>query len=164
MRKRFVADLMLARLARWLRLLDLDVLPAERGDDDLLLRQCVKAKAVLLTRDVRLAQKAASYVPVLLFRSNSLESELEEFFKATHFDVRRIRVAPVPGTRCTLCNGRLRAVTRQSVRAEVTAFAPKSYARARKFWRCRSCRHVFWKGSHDAKIREALQRLKRAAR
>ncbi len=154
----FVADVMLSRLARWLRLLGVSVSPAESPEDDLLLKQCLKEKATLLTRDEKLAQRARDYVPCLLFRSNSLEQQMMEFCQATGFPLSGIRLSDVPSlSRCPLCNHALRPAPKSSVK---NAVRPRSFARHRLFWRCVHCKQVYWKGSHEKKIRYALQKMK----
>ena len=159
---RFVADVMLARLARWLRLLGVFVLPPESQDDDAILKQCLKQRAALLTRDARFAQKAKGYVPCIRFRSNFLDQQVLEFCESTGFSLSKIRVAGLqPFSRCPLCNHSLKKASKLSVQNEVP---PRSYRERRSFWRCTHCRKVYWKGSHEKKIRQTLKRIKAAAR
>ena len=78
----FLADLMLKKLARWLRVLGVSTLYA--GDfrireDDELIKLALKKKAVLLTRDEKLFNKARDYTQVLLIKSIYLSKQLKQF-------------------------------------------------------------------------------------
>ena len=57
---KFIADEMLGRLARWLRILGSDVLYLNASDDELLLIT-EKEKRTLLTRDINLFKKAVKH-------------------------------------------------------------------------------------------------------
>src|ERR1051325_9467164 len=48
---RFIADVMVGKLARWLRLLGFDVLYSNRCDDDEIVRRAAAENRTLLTRD-----------------------------------------------------------------------------------------------------------------
>ncbi|PIT85073.1 hypothetical protein COU36_05350, partial [Candidatus Micrarchaeota archaeon CG10_big_fil_rev_8_21_14_0_10_59_7] len=78
---RFLADVMLGRLARWLRLLGVETFYADKkaADDDVI-RRAMRFDAILLTRDELLAEKAKDYVRV--FRPSSNDS-LEQLRQVT---------------------------------------------------------------------------------
>ncbi|MDD1736101.1 MAG: Mut7-C RNAse domain-containing protein, partial [Methanothrix sp.] len=54
--QRYVVDLMLMRLGRWLRLLGQDVALPEGESDEELLRQAAEENRMVITRDKRLSQ------------------------------------------------------------------------------------------------------------
>ncbi|HIH20450.1 TPA: hypothetical protein HA244_04245 [Candidatus Micrarchaeota archaeon] len=68
--REFVADAMLGKLTRWLRLLGQKTFYERDADDELVLKKAIKEKAVLLTRDRELAGKARDYAHVILFKTN----------------------------------------------------------------------------------------------
>ncbi|NYZ78197.1 hypothetical protein H0N96_02225 [Candidatus Micrarchaeota archaeon] len=156
--KLFLADAMLGKLTRWLRLLGIKTLyTKELGvvEDDAIIRKVLQMKAVFLTRDEKLAEKASGYAPTLLIKSNYLREQLKEFFKA--FKIRLPKDASL--AICPLCGGALKRVKKEKVRGEVF---PRVYARARTFWRCsnKKCRQLYWKGTHVAKIRRLLKAIR----
>ncbi len=156
---RFVADVMLARLARWLRMLGVSVSPPRSASDDEIIRQCMDDSAMLITRDVALAQKAADYAPCVLLRSAALDGQVMEFCAATGFDLAKIKFSDVPNkTLCPNCNGRLKKTAKALLKSKVPK---KSWLNAKEFFLCASCGKAYWEGSHDRKILEGLQRLQR---
>lgn len=155
--KLFLADAMLGKLTRWLRLLGVKVLYAkELGvvEDDDIIKKVLEKKAVFLTRDEKLAEKTSGYAPTLLIKSNYLREQLAEFFKA--FKMRLPK--DVSLAICPLCGGTLRRERKETVRGEVF---PRVYARANAFWRCsnKKCRQLYWKGTHVAEIRRLLKAI-----
>ncbi|MBA3043717.1 hypothetical protein FP804_01105, partial [archaeon] len=67
---RFVADTMLGRLARWLRLLGFDVLYPETADDKELLK--IAGERIIFTRDKELGKKEN----VFLIKSVRIDEQL----------------------------------------------------------------------------------------
>ena len=155
---RFLADVMLGRLARWLRLLGVETLYADKkSTDDEIIRRAMSLDAILLTRDELLAEKAKDYVRVFRPSSNDSLEQLRQV--AQEF---RIRIPKnIPETRCAKCGGKLKKVARSSVRGEVY---PRVYARCRVFRRCLSCGQIYWRGTHVSEIGKTLRRLARLPR
>ncbi len=146
---RFMADAMLGRLARWLRILGFDTAYEAHIDDGDLVRRAVGQHRIILTRDRRLPDEwriggihvLEAEVPMAQLR------ELETVFGICR-DAR-------PFTRCSRCNTGLDAVGPDDVRGEVPARVLADHTR---FLRCPGCRRIYWSGSHVARIRRALGR------
>jgi len=156
--KLFLADAMLGKLVRWLRLLGIKVLYAkELGiiEDDEIIKKVLQTKAVFITRDEKLAEKTSGYAPTLFIKSNYLREQLREFFKA--FKTRLPKNTSL--SICPLCGGKLKRVRKESVRGEVF---PRVYERARAFWRCenKKCKQLYWKGTHVTEIRRLLKTIR----
>lgn len=143
---RFVADAMLGRLAKWLRLLGYDTL-YWRGDDAGLVRLVWAESRLLLTRDTRLPTR--------------LPPHLTFFIESDHYDaqlgqvVARFGVPPRIGL-CLRCNLPLVSVDKAGVRAEIPAFVWQTQER---FARCPDCLRVYWEGTHYARMMETLARV-----
>lgn len=157
MGKMFFADAMLAKLARWLRMLGFRTeTVSEKLEDDAVLRLVVKQKGILLTKDARFYSKARHHVDAFLVQGNDLDSQLLQVLRHFKLDLRKIK--RVPSTKiCSVCNGKLRRIMKQAAKKLVPA---KSWKGARFLWRCSKCRQVFWTGSHNKKIVERFGRLK----
>jgi len=54
---KFIADVMVGKLARWLRVLEFDVAYSNQYDDDEIIRRANADHGVILTRDTRLAAR-----------------------------------------------------------------------------------------------------------
>ncbi|MBU1197784.1 Mut7-C RNAse domain-containing protein [Candidatus Micrarchaeota archaeon] len=154
----YVTDVMLARLSRWLRLFGVSVSVPDSTDDDALIKQCIREKASLITKDRGLAQRATDYVPCTLIRSNDIEKQLLEFSRASGFSFKRLKERDIPSPRiCSMCNGVLKQASKQRVRGRVPF---KSWKNATCFFKCSCCRRIYWNGSHTAHILRLWKKLK----
>ena len=78
-RVRFLVDLMLMRLGRWLRLLGQDVANPEGGSDSELLARAKRENRTIITRDKRLFQACrVAGVECVLIRSSKISDQLLE--------------------------------------------------------------------------------------
>jgi uncharacterized protein len=143
---RFVADVMLGRLARWLRALGYDTLYFRDAPDRRLLALALAERRRLLTRDVALALRARE--AGLLVRAETLDLQIREVAEACGLAGRRAL------SRCLECNGVLVPTAPEAVRDRVP---PYTFATRREFWVCSGCRRVFWAGTHVAGIRRRLE-------
>jgi uncharacterized protein len=138
-RIRFVADVHLGRLVRYLRLLGFDTAYHNDWTDTRLVEAAVGESRILLTRDRGLLKRGAIDHGYLV-RHTEPRAQLEEVLE--RFD---LRGSLRPFTRCPVCNGRVRPVAK----AEVIARLPPRTARHyEEFWRCDACGRVYWKGGH----------------
>jgi uncharacterized protein len=144
---KFAADRMLARLARWLRLLGADVLfdPSVGGAE--LLARARSEGRVTLTRDKRLRTAPdALYLQDNLFR-DQLRAVLARF----PFDPRRGAF-----TRCSHCNDPLAEAERNTIVRRVPPFV---YASQERFTRCPRCGRIYWGATHPERIRRELDAM-----
>jgi hypothetical protein len=152
----FVADVMLKKLARWLRIIGVPTVFAGdyTEDDDEIIKLAMAKEAVLLTRDKALARKAGDYVPVVLLSSTVFEKQLLQLAKE-----KRIQLAGFESrTLCPQCGNELRVVGREKVRGKVF---PRVYAAHEKFWLCSDtkCGKIYWTGSHWLKIGGTVEKV-----
>ncbi len=155
--QRFLADAMLSRLARWLRMLGISVAAPVSGDDDDLIRHCLENRLVLLTRDKEMFQKAGNYCLAYLIKSVRLEGQITEVCNEFNISLKTIKTVPSESI-CPICNGKLVRVKKKSIKSRVPS---KSFKNAKKFLQCRRCKKIYWEGSHNVKIKKMFGRLKR---
>ncbi len=145
---RFVADAMLGRLAKWLRMLGYDVTFIADTSDTEVLRHARAEARLLLTRDRALAQRAG---PLGVFiHSQHLEEQLQELAE------RGVIHGPLETTRCPVCNVLLRHVPREAVRPRVP---PYVYQTQREFYECPQCHRVYWAGTHWQNVQATWKAL-----
>ncbi len=144
---KFAADRMLARLARWLRLLGADVLFDPQLGGDKLLRRARTEGRVTLTRDKRL--RTAS--DALYLESNLFRDQLREVLARFPFDLRRGAF-----TRCSHCNEPLAEAGRDTVVHRVPPFV---YASQERFSRCPRCGRIYWGATHHERILRELEAM-----
>jgi len=154
---RFVVDAMLGKLARWLRILGLDVRYSASYSDEDLLKVAKNEGRIIVTRDRLLVIKAKKEgLRAILLPPGRLEELLALLSLRCNFN---LEFSP-ERTRCPLCNSRLIMVSDPS-KLRVTWTPPVS---SDYYWVCPRCGHVYWKGRHfreiDAVLRAARRLLK----
>lgn len=144
----FLLDVMLGRLARWLRALGHNAAYDNNAGDPALLRRATRERRILVTRDTRLAAASPSRGIVLL-HANDTPAQLRELVGA-------LGITRHPGllTRCIACNTRLRQARPDEVEGRVPEYVK---SRQRDFRACRGCGRVYWPGTHRRGILEALE-------
>jgi uncharacterized protein with PIN domain len=151
---RFLADGMLGKLTRWLRMLGHDVEYFNDLDDDQLISVAKDEERVLLTRDVRLFREASvGGVESFLVKGRSETEKLAEL--AGSFGL-KLEVY-VESSRCPKCNAEISSVPKEEVRDKVPESTSRFYE---DFWICRDCGQVYWRGSHWKRINRTLNAAK----
>lgn len=148
MHPRFLADAMLGRLARWLRVLGLDTRHEPTLAHPALVAIARDEDRVLLTRDRHLlrdlrparALEIASEVPL-----EQVRQVVEAFAVAAPREL---------FTRCLLCNTTLEVVPPDEASTLLPLAARGLPGPAR---RCPACSRVYWQGSHTRRMRAALE-------
>jgi uncharacterized protein with PIN domain/sulfur carrier protein ThiS len=136
---RFVLDCHLGRLARYLRQFGFDTLYRNDYSDDDLAETSAREHRILLTRD-RSLLKRSIITHGYFVREHDPRKQLDEVIR--RFDLRN-RI--IPFGRCTRCNGRVEAVSKQSIEH---LLEPKTRLYFDEFWQCAGCGQVYWEGSH----------------
>jgi len=156
---KFLADSMLGKLARWLRMLGHDVTYNIQLNDNDLLELAKKENRVLLTKDLELYQRANAKGIDTLYIEGKLESErLAEVAKryglALEIDMEK--------SHCPVCNTKLKAAPKEQLSGEVEKNTFTFYD---KFWKCPNCGQVYWQGAHwkqiSSTLREAQAKLEK---
>lgn len=145
---RFVADAMLGKLTKWLRVLGVDVVYDPQATDEQLLRCAEQENRILLTRDRRLLRRRGTH------RRWLIESDYY------HEQVRQVaqRFGLKPGrhvlSRCLRCNTILDPAESSVVAARVPLYV---YATQTIFKHCPTCDRLYWGGTHRANMLHQLQ-------
>ena len=147
-RTRFVLDVHLGTLARYMRLLGFDTLYRNDYDDHEIVRLAHDQARIILTRDKGLLKHRAVTRGRWIRQVKPLE-QLRETLAA--FD---LAGSVRPFTRCAVCNGNLRPLARRQAVGLVPA---RVLERHDKFARCTLCGRIYWPGTHTARIRKALE-------
>lgn len=149
-----VADSMLSKLARWLRLANISVIEAPYKDDDMLIGFVRRKNAVLLTSDYGLYRRSAKRnFKALLVTGSDTEKQLAFVSKSLG-----LRLSDRPGRICPVCNHSLVEVRRDKLSGKVPEMSFKRY---RKFFLCKNCGRVYWRGTHWKRIGAIISRAKR---
>jgi len=135
---KFIADVMLGKLAKRLRLLGFDVLYDPACEDNEVLHLALNQDRVILTRDTGLASRPLAHNHIMIV-SDLVDEQLHQVLEA--FSPRDDGSL----TRCSVCNEPLSVLDRRDARDLVPDHV---YATATGFWYCARCEKAYWKGSH----------------
>lgn len=147
---RFVLDVHLGRLARYLRLLGFDTWYEKQCADEELVRRSRAERRILLTRDRGLLKRSAVTHGAYLYATDPRQ-QLSEVLE--RFDLRR---ALHPFRRCIACNGRLMHVSREVLEGRLD---PGLLARHQSFRRCPGCNRIYWPGTHHARMQRLVEEV-----
>jgi len=147
---RFIADAMLGRLARWLRIMGFDSAYDGHIEDADLMRRSLEEQRAVLTRDRALPDEWR-VTSIYVVASETGVDQLREVVRA--FDLRaKVKLF----TRCSVCNARLDPVSRDSVRSNVPE---RIFTSHEDFRRCPECTRVYWRGSHADRMERTVARI-----
>ncbi|MFN4133875.1 MAG: DUF5615 family PIN-like protein, partial [Candidatus Hadarchaeales archaeon] len=140
---KFLADSMLGKLSRWLRIAGHDVSYSEEigaSDDNALISCALNEGRILLTSDVQLFRKVKKAGGrCFLINSRDVLSQLLEISKVAG---KRIDL-DFENSRCPICNGELQTTEKIHVRGKVPE---KVFKNQSVFWSCKRCGKIYWEG------------------
>jgi uncharacterized protein len=149
---RFVLDVHLGTVARWLRLVGVDAAYSRDAGDDELIEQANAQRRVLLTQDRGILRRRRLWLGAFV-RGARPETQFADVLD---------RFAPplAPWSRCTACNGLLAAAPKAEVSDELQPGTRRSY---QVFARCQACGRVYWRGAHGARLEAIVEAARRIA-
>lgn len=147
---RFVADINLGTLARWLRILGYDTRFDRGGVDRDFLRRAQQEDRIVLTRKREMA-KRQFIGRLVVIEQDHVRRQLAEVMEKLGLCLYMDRLY----RRCALCNALLVDVSRQDVEGLVPDFV---YHQSGPFRRCPECGKIYWPGGHREKALQFLRR------
>ncbi len=144
---KFIADEMVGKLAKMLRILGYDVAYMTGVPDIEFIRAAKAEGRLLLTRDVVLSNESG--ISTLLIRSTDIEEQLAQVMKDLGLKPDRQRMF----TRCSEDNTALERAEKGALKGKVPEKVLEEYA---EFLRCPKCGRIYWKGSHYDDLMDTL--------
>lgn len=137
---RFIADAMLGKLAKWLRILGCDVAFDPDISDREIADRGRREGRIILTRDTLLIRRRDVRGNHFLVHGDGYRDQLRQV-------VTRFAIDPEGGifTRCVRCNEPLTEVEKDQVAGKVP---PYVYATQEFFGSCTRCGRIYWKATH----------------
>ena len=147
---RFLADSMLGKLARWLRILGYDTAYSSGQDDTDLLKIAFQEDRVLVTRDKGLHRRALSEkIKTHFLEPGSLSEWLESLSERLGLVLALEEISP----RCSLCNRLLSSASKEIILKTVPTRIQRVHP---YFWHCPDCEKTYWQGTHWENMRAFL--------
>ncbi|MCD6331305.1 MAG: Mut7-C RNAse domain-containing protein [Thermoplasmata archaeon] len=146
---KFICDVMLGTLAKWLRILGFDTKYSRDFEDDEILRIAEEENRIVLTRDKLLANKAKKAVYI---NERSLDEQIKRVLNELKIDVDEGKIL----TRCILCNVRVKRIEKEKVKGKVP---PHVFEIHDEFWICPNCKRIYWAGTHWQNMEEKIKEI-----
>ena len=149
---KFLCDQMLGTLAKWLRIYGFDTFYATSTiSDDKIIIIAKKEDRCLITRDKELAFRCKKEnIRVLYFKVVNLDEQLNIVLQNLLVDKNKFL------TRCLICNSELSKINKDNIKDKVPI---KIFQNHEKFWFCKKCDKIYWRGSHYNKMTQKLINL-----
>jgi uncharacterized protein with PIN domain len=136
---KFIADVMLGRLAKRMRLLGFDVLYDRTLNDNEIIRLSLEQDRIILTRDNALRDRPLAKNN-LFIGSDLVTDQVEQVLASLPSDM------PLsPLSRCSECNETLVRIMRKEARDLVPRHV---YEHKDLFLQCPRCKRIYWQGTH----------------
>jgi len=147
---KFLVDIHLNKLARYLRLLGLDAICEKNLTSERLIEKALDENRILVTRSRNLLRTKEITLGVLI-KEDIPEKQLEEIFHRYDFSPHCN-----PFTRCMECNTILQPIEKEKI---IDRLPPKVKVAYQSFTICTNCDKIYWQGTHIEKLNELIERI-----
>jgi uncharacterized protein len=147
---KFILDVHLGKLAKYLRLSGFDTLYNIEFNDDKIIALSKSDKRLILTRDKGLL-KNKLVTHGYWIRSQHPEYQMKEVI--IRFDLKSLIR---PFTRCLVCNGILSPVSKEDIADKLLAKTKQYYSDYKK---CFVCNRIYWEGSHFSRMKNFIENI-----
>jgi uncharacterized protein with PIN domain len=152
---KFIADINVGKLARWLRMMGYDTVIFDGDDDQQMVLAALNEDRVILTRDTQVMKRgviANGRLRAVLLTSDDAEQQIRQVMEALDLE------EPFrPFTLCLECNQPLEERSKRQVKDLVP---PYVYKTQNQYMQCPKCQRVYWKGTHWEAMTRRLEKIK----
>jgi uncharacterized protein with PIN domain len=147
---KFIVDVQLGSLAKYMRMLGLDTCYKNNYKKDEIIKISLLEKRVILTKDKGLL-KRNEVTHGYWIRSNSPLEQISELIR--RFDLKR-QIKEF--TRCLRCNTELIYLAKKKIEEKLPA---KVREHQEEFYYCKTCDKIYWKGTHYEKMKGIIPKI-----
>jgi hypothetical protein len=148
---KFVLDVHLGTLARYMRMFGFDTKYQNDYSDKQIIEISLNEKRTILTRDLGIF-KHSRVSHGYWVRNTKPIKQIEEIFE--RFDLKN---EINEFSRCITCNSILRSIKKEKV---INKIPPKVKNYQPEFYYCGECNKVYWKGDHYTKMKLLIENIK----
>jgi len=151
---KFIVDINVGKVARWLRMMGYDTVLFDHGHDDRMIRLALAEGRVVVTRDTQLMKRrviTTGRLRAVLISSDRPTEQVRQVMDELQLDANFS-----PFSLCLECNQPLE----KRSKAEVAGLVPPYVFRTQDAYvQCPECFRVYWKGTHWQAMTEKLRGL-----
>jgi hypothetical protein len=148
---KFLADRMLGKLAKELRMLGYDTAYYQGEDANQLIQLARQEARVILTRNTKLISKRSEDRILRVMEDGSF-LQVKELIQKGHLSLDEKNLF----SRCLLCNAPLDKILREEAEGKVPDFI---FHQQEAFFRCPQCQRTYWQGSHLENMQRRMEEL-----
>jgi uncharacterized protein with PIN domain/sulfur carrier protein ThiS len=147
---KFVVDVQLGVLAKYLRMLGFDALFKNNFSFEELIKFSLDERRTILTKNGELL-KRKEIIQGYFVRNNLPKNQIKEIL--SRFDlVKNIKEF----TRCLVCNSLLETINKNEIEY---LLPPKVKESKNEFWICKTCNKIYWKGTHYLNMEKMIENV-----
>jgi len=150
---KFIADVMVGKLAKYLRMAGYDVAYINNIKDDKIIETARNEDRTILTRDRLMLERKDiknHIIKSVFIKDDNLCMQLKQVRDELNINLRPLL------KRCIECNACLEEIHKEHVLGKVP---PYVYGTQDYFLLCKSCGRLYWRGTHHKNINEFFSRL-----
>jgi uncharacterized protein len=148
---KFIADVHLGKLARYLRMIGIDTLYSNNYSKEDLIIISLKERRAILTKDRNLLKRNEITHGYWIRNEDAIEQVKEVIER---FDLGRMLNE---FSRCMECNTTLEKIDKPKIENKLPQ---KVKALQNEFYKCPSCGKIYWKGTHYERMKNLVRLIK----
>ena len=151
---RFIVDINVGKLAKWLRMIGYDTQLFDHWDDKRLIHIAMTENRIIITRDTRMMKRRVITIgelKALLISSDNPDKQIQQVIKELGLNPNFN-----PFSLCLECNQPLEKINKEEVQDKVP---PYIYRTQSQYVECPKCHRIYWQGTHWQAMVRKLERL-----
>jgi len=149
--EKFIADAMLGKLAKYLRMFNIDTKYIKNINDEELMQIAKSENRIVLTRDRLLIKRKFFKTHKYIFiEGDKIIDQLKifnQYYKlAIDNDLKY----------CLRCNNLIEEIEKEKI---INCVPPFVFNTQKKFYVCHICNRIYWSGTHNIRMQERLKEI-----
>jgi len=149
---KFIADRMLGKLAKGLRMLGYDTIYSRGEDPHQIIQLARQEGRVILTRNTKLIPKRSEDHVIRVTEDNPF-LQLKELIQKRHISLNEENLF----SRCLVCNVLIDEISVEEAEGKVPDFI---FYQQKAFFQCPRCGRIYWQGTHQGNMQKKVEELR----
>ncbi len=152
---KFIVDINVGKLAKWLRMMGYDTLLFDGDDDSRMIVIALREGRIVITKDTQIMKRGvitSGRLKAVLIATDKPEQQMRQVIESLDLNC-QFR----PFTICLECNQPLIERSKQEVADRVPPYVLRTQS---EYVECPACHRIYWKGTHWQAMTRKLQGFK----